>query len=55
MNWIFKRRINLEAVRLADVARRDALKAERVKTDEMEQAVNGLLDTLLLRGLHNEN
>jgi hypothetical protein len=53
MNWIFKRKISLDAVRAAQKARQETIKSERTKTDEMEKAVSGLLDDLLTKGFHN--
>ena len=54
MIWLFKKRkASLSAVQAAEIQRRETLKAERTKTDEMEKAVNGLLDDLLAKGFAN--
>lgn len=47
-------RIPMQDVRAASAARREVLKSERTKTDEIDSAVSRLLDELALRGRKNE-
>lgn len=46
MHWIFKRSIEIETVRAAEILRRERLKSERSKTDIVGADVALLLQTL---------
>lgn len=53
MIGFWRKRPTLDEVRAVAEVRRETLKDQRTKTDDMEKAVSGLLDELLLRGLHD--